>query len=137
MDERAGVRIPAKVTRTSGELDARTRKLLVELDLDNRRGQIVPGSFVHVELDAPAPVLPELPSEALVVRQNRTLVAVLAADSTVHFRDVIVASNDGLRMRLLTGVSNGDRVVLNAGDALADGARVRPAADTPSRRSHP
>jgi RND family efflux transporter MFP subunit len=137
MDERAGVRIPAKVARTSGELDARTRKLLVELDLDNQHGQIVPGSFVHVELDAPAPVLPELPSEALVVRQNRTLVAVLAADSTVHFRDVIVASNDGLRMRLLTGVSNGDRVVLNAGDALADGARVRPAADTPSRRSRP
>jgi RND family efflux transporter MFP subunit len=135
MDERAGVHIPVKVARTSGELDAKTRKLLVEFDLDNRRGEIVPGSFVHVELDAPAPVLPELPSEALVVRQNRTLVAVLAADSTVHFHDVTVASNDGRRMRLLKGVANGDRVVLNAGDALADGAKVRPAADTPAAGS--
>jgi RND family efflux transporter MFP subunit len=130
MDERAGVRIPVKVARTSGALDARTRKLLVELDLDNRHGEIVPGSFVHVELDAPAPVLPELPSEALIVRQNRTFVAVLAVDSTVHFREVTVASNDGRRIRVLTGVSSGDRVVLNAGDALADGARVRPAAET-------
>ncbi|HEX7546104.1 MAG TPA: efflux RND transporter periplasmic adaptor subunit [Gemmatimonadaceae bacterium] len=130
MDERAGVRIPVRVARTSGALDARTRKLLVEFNLDNRHGEIVPGSFVHVELDAPAPVLPELPSEALVVRQNRMFVAVLAADSTVHFREVTVASNDGRRIRVLTGVSSGDRVVLNAGDALADGARVRPAAET-------
>jgi membrane fusion protein, multidrug efflux system len=137
MDERAGLRIPAKVARTSGELDARTRKLLVEFDLDNRGGRIIPGSFVHVELDAPAPVLPELPSEALIVRQNRTIVALLAADSTVHFHDVTVASNDGRRMRILSGVTAGDRVVLNAGDALADGAHVRPAPDKPAAGSRP
>jgi hypothetical protein len=40
-------------------------------------------------------------------------------------------------MRLLSGVSNGDRVVVNAGDALADGARVRPAADAPARKPRP
>jgi RND family efflux transporter MFP subunit len=137
MDERAGLRLPARVTRTSGELDARTRKLLIELDLDNRGGRIVPGSFVHVELDAPAPVLPELPTEALIVRQNRTLVAVLAADSTVHFHEVTVADNDGRRMRVLAGVSAGDRVVLNAGDALADGARVRPASESRPVGSRP
>ena len=133
MDEHAGLRIPARVTRTSGELDARTRKLLVELDLDNRNGRIVPGSFVHVELDAPAPVLPELPTEALVVRQNRSLVAVLGGDGTVHFREVTVASNDGRRIRLLNGVAAGDRVVLNAGDALAEGARVRAEVDSTAK----
>ena len=137
MDERPGVKIPVRVARTSGELDAKTRKLLIEFDIDNRGGRIVPGSFVHVELDAPAPVLPELPSEALIVRQSRTLVALLAADSTLHFRDVTVASNDGRRMRLSTGVAAGDRAVVNAGDALADGARVRPIADAPAARSRP
>jgi RND family efflux transporter MFP subunit len=137
MDERAGVKIPVRVTRTSGELDPKTRKLLVEFDVDNRRGTIVPGSFVHVELDVPAAVLPELPSEALMVRGSRSMVAVLAPDSTVHFHDVVVASDDGQRMRLLSGVAVGDRVVLNAGDALADGARVRPAADVPAAGSAP
>jgi RND family efflux transporter MFP subunit len=131
MDERAGMKLAVKVARTSGELDPKTRKLLVEFDVDNRKRLIVPGSFVHIELDVPAPVLPELASEALVVRQERSLVAVLAPDSTVHFRDVVVASNDGKRMRLLSGVSVGDRVILNAGDALAEGARVRPAAEAP------
>ena len=71
MTERAGERIAVKVARTSGELDARTRKLLVEFDVDNRTGRaIVPGSFVHVEIDVPAAVLTEIPSEALVMRQN-------------------------------------------------------------------
>jgi len=129
MDERAGVRVPVKVARTSGELDAKTRKLLVEFDVDNRKGAIVPGSFVHIQMDVPAPVLPEIPSEALLVRGERSIVAVLAADSTVHFHDVTVASNDGKRLRVFKGIAVGDRVVLNAGDALADGARVRPAAE--------
>jgi membrane fusion protein (multidrug efflux system) len=127
MDERAGVRIPVRVARTSGELDAKTRKLLVEFDVDNRGAIIVPGSFVHVELDVPEAVLPELPSEALIVRGTRSIVAVLAPDSTVHFHDVTIASDDGRRIRVLTGISAGDRAVLNAGDALTDGARVRPA----------
>jgi RND family efflux transporter MFP subunit len=135
MDERAGVKIPVKVARTSGALDAKTRKLLVEFDVDDRRGVIVAGSFVHIAIDVPAPVLPELPSEALLVRQNRSLVAVLMPDSTVHLRDVTVASDDGKRMRILKGIAVGDWVVLNAGDALADGARVRPAPDTPAAGS--
>ena len=129
MDERAGVKVPVKVARTSGELDAKTRKLLVEFDVDNRVGRIVPGSFVHIEIDVPAPVLPELPSEALLMRGDRSQVAVLAPDSTVHFKDVIVASNDGKRLRVLKGVAIGDLAIVNAGDALADGARVRPTSD--------
>jgi membrane fusion protein (multidrug efflux system) len=132
MDERPDVRIPVKIARTSGELDAKTRKLLAEFDVVDRRGEIVPGSFVHIEINVPAPVLPELPSEALLVRQDRSLVAVLAADSIVHFRDVTVASNDGKRLRILKGIAVGERVVLNAGDALTDGARVRPAAEVPA-----
>jgi RND family efflux transporter MFP subunit len=132
MDERAGMKLPVKVARTSGALDAKTRKLLVEFDVDDRRRTIVPGSFVHIEIDVPAPVLPELPSEALLVRQEKSLVAVLAPDSIVHLRAVTVASDDGKRMRILKGLSVGERVILNAGDALADGARVRPASDAPA-----
>jgi RND family efflux transporter MFP subunit len=135
MDERTSLRMPVRVSRTSGELDPRTRKLLVEFDVENVTGAIVPGSFVHVELDVPAPSLPEVPSEALIVRAERTYVPVLAADSTVHFREVKVAINDGRRVRVLSGLAPGERVVLNVGDALAEGARVRPSADSTSGRT--
>jgi membrane fusion protein (multidrug efflux system) len=135
MDERTGLRMPVTVSRTSGELDPRTRKLLVEFDVENVKGTIVPGSFVHLELDVPAPSLPEIPSEALVVRQEQAYVPVLAADSTIHFRAVVVAVNDGRRVRVLSGLAAGERVVLNAGDALAEGARVRPSTDSATTRT--
>ena len=134
MDERTGLRMPITVARTSGELDPRTRKLLVEFDVENLKGAIVPGSFVHVEMDVPAPSLPEVPSEALIVRKEQTFVPVLASDSTVHFREVAVAVNDGRLVRILSGLTPGERVVLNAGDALAEGARVRPMSDSTSAR---
>lgn len=135
MDDHPGLRIPVKVARTSGELDAHTRKLLVEFDVDDRRKEIVPGSFVHAELDIPAPVLPELPSEALIVRSERSYVAVVSRDSTVHLHEVVVANDDGRLMRVARGVAVGDRVVVNGGDALTDGARVRPAADAPAAKA--
>ena len=135
MDERTSLRMPVTVTRTSGELDPRTRKLLVEFDVENLKGTIVPGSFVHLEFDVPAPSLPEIPSEALIVRGDQTLVPVLAADSTIHFLAVAVAVNDGRRVRVLSGLTPGERIVLNAGDALTEGAHVRPSSDSTSGRA--
>jgi membrane fusion protein, multidrug efflux system len=133
MDERPGVTRAVTVARTGGALDPKTRKLLVEFDVDNAKSAIVPGSFVHIELDVPSPVLPEIPVEALIVRQNQTQVPILAADRTVHFQNVTVATNDGRRIRLVSGVEVGDRVVLSIGDAIGDGARVRPAPDDTAR----
>ena len=48
LSERPGIRLGARVTRLSGELDPKTRTLLTEIDFDNRDGLIVPGSFVEV-----------------------------------------------------------------------------------------
>jgi membrane fusion protein, multidrug efflux system len=133
MDERPGMKMPVTVARTGGALDPKTRKLLVEFDVLNLRNAIVPGSFVHVELDVPSPMLPEIPVEALTVRQNQSQVPILAPDNTVHFRNVVVANNDGRRIRLTSGAQIGERVVLSIGDGIADGARVRPAPDDTSR----
>ena len=128
-DDDPRLHLTAHVARTGGQLDAKTRKLLVELDVDNRGGQLLSGSFLKVEFALPSAVLPELPAEALVVHQSRTQVATLAADSTVHFHDVAVAFNDGKTVRLASGVKAGERVVLNVGDGVPEGARVRPAPD--------
>src|SRR5690242_17333576 len=46
--DHAELRVEGNVTRLSSELDSRTRMMLVEVDVDNRDGKIVPGSFVTV-----------------------------------------------------------------------------------------
>ena len=56
--ENANGKIPATVTRISGELDPKTRMMLTEIDLDNSKNLVIPGSFVQVNIQSPG--LPRL-----------------------------------------------------------------------------
>ena len=93
--ERLGKTYPAQVARVSGEFDPRTRMMLTELDMDNSKGEIVPGSFMEVTLKIHTPRYVEVPSEALVLRGDKTLVAVVTPEKTVHFQEVKVGSTMG------------------------------------------
>jgi hypothetical protein len=124
--ERLGKTYAAKVARVSGELDPRTRMMLTELDMDNRGGELIPGGFVEATLQIHTPRYVELPTEALVLRGDKTLVAVVTPQKTVHFQEVKVGYDDGQTVRLLSGLDAGQQVALNLGDAVAEGKNVRP-----------
>jgi RND family efflux transporter MFP subunit len=126
IDERPGTRLAAKITRLAGELAPRTRDMLVEIEWDNARGEIVPGGFVRVGLSVPAPVLPEVPADALVLQGTETRVAIVDDEGRLHLRAAEVADTDGVSARLLSGATIGERVALHVGGDVPDGARVRP-----------
>lgn len=119
-------RMQARISRTSNELDPRTRTLFVELDVDNADRFLVPGSFAYVTLHIPVRSYPEVPVAGLIVRGTRTMIADLRSDETVHLRPVTVASTDGIRALLADGVTVGQRVAINLPDEVGDGGRVRP-----------
>jgi membrane fusion protein (multidrug efflux system) len=119
-------KVQAKIARTSGALDPRTRTLFVELEVDNSDHFLVPGSFAYVTLHLPVPGYPELPVAGLLVRGISTYVAGVGEDGLVQLRPVKVASTDGVRVSLSDGVKVGDRVAINLPDEVADGARVQP-----------
>jgi RND family efflux transporter MFP subunit len=123
--ERAGFVRKAAVTRVAGELAVKTRTMLTEIDVDNEDGAILPGSFVSVSLELKVPALVQIPVEALVVRGDKTLVAAVDAENKVHFRPVVVADDDGTMVRLVSGLAAGDRVALNLGNDVDEGAPVR------------
>ncbi|MEO7083089.1 MAG: efflux RND transporter periplasmic adaptor subunit [Gemmatimonadaceae bacterium] len=129
--ERPAFSMPATVARVSGQLDAKTRKMVAEFDVNDRAGQIVPGSFVQVEMVVPSLPRPQAPVEALIVRGGKSFVAVVDSSSHVRFREVTVAGNDGRIVTFTDGVSAGDRLALSLGSAIADGALVR-VAETPA-----
>lgn len=120
------VKHSATVSRTNGELDLKTRTLTVEVDLDNRQGDILSGSFVRVALDLKAPPAVEAPSEALVSRGQTPCVCVVDQDDRVALRPVTVFESDGRKLKLTKGLEEGERVVLNLGGSLSDGERVQP-----------
>lgn len=124
--------VPASVTRLSGALDAKTRKMVAELDVNNRDGRIVPGGFVQVVLDVPSPARPEAPAEALVVRGTSLYVGLIDTTAHVHLVPVTVASNDGKTVMFASGVKPGQRVALSLGGTVADGALVQ-VGDGPSK----
>jgi len=121
-----GTKVAGKVTRTSGEIDPKTRTLLVEIDVDNPHNRILAGSFVQVELKVQTPRYVEVPSDALIVRGNQTFVAVVTPENTVKFTQVAVADQTGESARLLTGVNEGERVARNLGERVPEGAKVQP-----------
>jgi RND family efflux transporter MFP subunit len=120
------LKLEAHVTRTSGAIDPKTRTLLVEIDVQNPQNRILAGSFVEAELKVQTPRYVEVPSDALIVRGNQTVVAVVTSDNTIKFTQVAVAEQTGETARLLAGLEEGDRVARNLGDRVAEGGKVQP-----------
>jgi len=141
---------PGKVTRTSDSLDAQSRTLLTEVDVDNPTRALLPGmyaevSFITDRIDPPFLV----PDAALVVRPSGTVLAVLqpltpedqqkvGAEGVdpatlsrvrrVHFQTVEPGRDYGVEMEILGGLKVGEEVVVDPSDAVEEGALVQIAA---------
>jgi len=115
-----------KVTRISNELDPRTRMMLVEVDLDNQAHKIVAGSFVDVVLHLTVPTYVEIPAAALILRGKSPFVALVGNDDKVKYSPVTLYDDDGERARVTRGLEEGQRVAMNLGDSVGEGATVQP-----------
>lgn len=123
-----GLQIAARVSRTSGTLDPKTRTLLAEIDLDNRDGRLLPGGFASVTLHLKVPPRLEIPAEAIIIRKGITHVAVVDSKDRVHFQAVVLGDEDQQRYPILSGLQAGERVALNLGAGALEGDKVQPVA---------
>jgi hypothetical protein len=89
----------------------------------------MPGLYVKVGFHLQGQGTAQVPAAALVARAGGPQVAVVTSDDTVQFRDVSIARDDGDIVHLASGVTPGDRVVLNINSQIAAGQKVRPSAD--------
>jgi RND family efflux transporter MFP subunit len=115
----------ATITRMTGELEQRTRTMLIEVHLDNADNFLVPGSFAYLNLRVPIKSFPQIPVTALLTRGNENVVAVLE-NNTVQFRPVKVASTDGSIVSLADGLKPGEKIAINVPDEVINGSRVQP-----------
>jgi RND family efflux transporter MFP subunit len=115
---------PGSVTRTSQAINPRARTLRVEVDLPNPDGKLVPGMYVQVRFGLQTKALAQVPAAALVFRSSGPQIAVVSSDNTVHFRDVTIARDNGPIVDIGSGISPGDKIVLNISSQIADGSRV-------------
>ena len=123
----AGRKFPAVVTRSANALDPSSRTLLVEVQVPNSDGLLMPGMYAQVDLAVPRKEPPLLiPGDTLVVRDNVTQVAVVAGDGTVHFRHIQLGRDLGDRLEVLSGLEQGQMLAVNPSDSVREGVKVKP-----------
>jgi RND family efflux transporter MFP subunit len=123
--ERPGRKFTGTVARTAQALDSTSRTLLVEVQVDNSSGELLPGMYSQVKFSIPrsSPVI-VIPADALVANAQGTRVAVVDGNRRVHFRAVQVGRDFGAEVEVLSGLNGEDAVASNPPDTLVEGQEV-------------
>lgn len=123
---------PGKVISTSGAVSPDSRTMLVELQVENAKNEILPGSYATVRVPEVAlGKLVTLPDNTLIFREKSVQVGLVDAKGVVQLLDIKVGRDFGVQSEILSGVSESDKVIVNPSDSLTTGTIVRVAA-TPS-----
>jgi RND family efflux transporter MFP subunit len=113
-----------KLVRTADAIDPTSRTLLVEIDVDNRSGQLLAGTLAQVHFKVnPVGSVFVIPVSALVFRSEGLRVATIK-DSVAHMNPVTIGQDDGRTVQIITGLDKNDQVVQDPPDSLIEGEKV-------------
>lgn len=119
-----GKSFEATVSRTSGAIDEATRTMIIEADLPNKEGTLRPGMYatVKVGVDHHDNTL-TVPVEALAMEKTNAFVFKVA-DGKAKKTAVTLGFNDGARAEVLTGLAEGEPIILVGKATFTDGQPV-------------
>lgn len=124
--DRPTTRYEAQVASTARALDANSRTLQVELQIDNAHGELLPGSYteVHFDLRGGSATL-RVPANAVLFRSQGLLVATVDKTSHAHLRTIMQGRDFGREIEVLSGIEPDDTLIVNPPDSLSEGMEVR------------
>ena len=121
-----GQHYSAAVASTAHALDAVSRTLQVELQIDNASGELLPGAYVQVTFALPpSSGTLRVPVNAVIFRGKTPQVATVDEAQRVRLRDIAEGRDFGTEIEVLAGINANDTLVLNPPDSIADGQQVR------------
>src|SRR5246127_2087045 len=120
-----GRRFQGKLVRTSRSIDPTARTLNVEVDVDNAKGELLPGAYteVHLKLKESIPTM-TIPVSALLFRQEGLRIAVVKSDNTAELEPVTLGRDFGDVAEITTGLTGQERIISNPPDSIIDGERL-------------
>jgi len=129
--DRAGaIKLASGALKTlDNQIDTTTGTVKLRAEFTNEDESLFPNQFVNAQLlvdvlhDATI-----VPTSAIQRGSPGTFVYLVNADSTVAVKPVTLGPTGGERIAIQTGLSVGDRVVVDGADKLRNGAKVVPRA---------
>jgi RND family efflux transporter MFP subunit len=114
------------LARTANSIEIASRTLLTEIDVDNPRGELLPGSYaeVHIKLPTPSATL-TVPVDALIFKSDGLQVATVDAAGRIALVSVAAGRDFGDTVEIVSGLSGDERIVSNPPDSLEPGQLVR------------
>ncbi len=123
--EHPGKTFQGTLVRTADAIDPSSRTLLVEVDVDNRSGELLPGSLAEVHFKTPTPAETFLvPSSALIFRREGMRVGTVVNGNVARLIPVVIGEDDGIKVQVVSGLSASDRIIQGPPDSLIDGEKV-------------
>jgi len=128
--EYPGKTFQGTLVRTADAIDPVTRTLLVEIDVDNRDGALMPGALAQVHFKAPS-AQPTfiVPAAALIFRREGLQLGTVVQGSNgpvAHLVPVTIGQDDGATVQIITGLQASDKVIQDPPDSLIEGEKVAP-----------
>jgi RND family efflux transporter MFP subunit len=126
LQEFPGRRFKGTLVRTASAIDLASRTLLVEVDVDNPTGELLPGAFTEAHLKVPSgPQTFILPVSALIFRSSGLQIGTVEDGNRAALKDITLGRDYGNEVQVVSGLSANDSVIVNPPDSLVAGETVR------------
>jgi RND family efflux transporter MFP subunit len=123
--EHPGKTYTGTLVRTADAIDPVSRTLLVEIEIDNRSGELMPGSLAQVHFSTPSAGETFIVSAATIMfRAEGLRVGVLVNGNTAHLAPVVIGEDDGETVQIVNGLKAGDLVIQDPPDSLIEGEKL-------------
>ena len=123
--EHPGRSFDAKLVHTANAIEPTARTLLVELQADNAKGELLPGGYTDVHFKVPSSEAgARIAANALLFRAEGPRVATVDRSGRVVLHEITLGRDFGTVIEVSTGIQVGDAVILNPPASLATGQIV-------------
>lgn len=116
-----------KVSRFADSLDMQTRTMETEIDVPNHGGKLIPGMYTETELSLreKKDVL-TIPLEGVTRNGEVSTVLLVNPQGIVEERRIKLGMEDASRVEVLSGLSEGDLVIVGNRSSFRNGEKVEP-----------
>lgn len=119
--------IQGKVSRFAESLDLQTRTMATEIDFDNRHGRLIPGMYAQTQLSlGEKKNTLTIPLEAVARNADDGTVPALTPQNVIEERHLRLGLEDEKRVEVVSGLQEGDRVVIGNRSQFREGQKVQP-----------